>query len=114
MNPRVRTACSRYLKNSCSRKRRRIKAGRTQRQTTLTIDYHIFKQHGRASDNQDQSHKNEGEEKNATAAQEGNKEEIGTGEDQGSKTQIGGSTSKADVQEETASLDQGPDAWSEE
>ncbi|KAJ1088099.1 hypothetical protein NDU88_001258 [Pleurodeles waltl] len=77
-------------------------------------EYHIFEQQGRDSDDQDQSCECEGGEKHITAAQWGSEEEIGKGEDQGSRTRVGGSQSEANVQEETSSLDEAPEAWSQE
>ncbi|KAJ1198359.1 hypothetical protein NDU88_002200 [Pleurodeles waltl] len=63
---------------------------------------------GGASDDQDQFRESEGGEKNITATQEQSEEEIGKGEDQGSETQVGGSPSEGDVQEETTTLDEAP------
>ncbi|KAJ1186196.1 hypothetical protein NDU88_002979 [Pleurodeles waltl] len=80
------------------------------------MDYHIFKQQDGDSDNQDESHKSEGGEKKATAAQEGS-EEGGDRERRRSRKRDGSwreSPSEVDVQEETPSLDEVPDAWSEE
>ncbi|KAJ1198358.1 hypothetical protein NDU88_002199 [Pleurodeles waltl] len=52
--------------------------------------------------------------KNVTAAQEGSEEEIEKGVYQVSESQIGGSPSEADMEEETVSLAKAADAWIEE